>query len=448
LLLPDGFKTLKDKIDIYQGKLDTKGYGADQLKFFQSEINRLKRTRKELIRSYYDFYLLNPNKDDLRIGNFINTNDITEKIDSTAEWEKVWGITHDILMKIMIENGNLSNNRDGGDDYDGNDEWKSTYINLIKSFDKDEVNVTINSDRVSLYGDVVVRGEILGEGENTLHVSIDNGLIDYSDEFWLNSNELICNVIDNNISASNTYDIVSEVVNNTQIVSGTVTVLLSGTIQNPILNVNANIMYSPNITEGKFETSTTFDSIVTYDENDKTANGTITANGIVTGVGLNYVELSISNFKVNDIPENISIKLGESFGINVNEDGSLVDKEHTFTVKHLLSDKNDRITLSGNIKVKMYGTVKNPIIEVVSSNFYAEIIYPELLEEYTIFNIRGLNDDFSIIGGDTIIQSSLEGTVTVPTYFNKSELFVRKKSEDKWELVVEADIQSKNYNPL
>ena len=346
----------------------------------------------------------------------------------------------------MIENGNLSNNRDGGDDYDGNDEWKSAYINVIKSFDKDEVNVTINSDRVSLYGDVVVRGEILGEGENTLHVSVDNGLIDYSDEFWLDSNELICNVIDNNISASNTYNIMSEVVNDTQIVSGTVTVLLSGTIQKPILKVDANITYSPNITEGEFETSTTFDNIVTYDGNNKTVNGTITANGVVTGVGLNYVELSISNFKVNDIAENMSIKSGASFGVTVNEDGSLVDKEHTFTIKHLLSDKNDKITLSGNIKVKMYGTVKNPIIEVISSDFYAEVIYPELLDEYAIFNISGLNDDFSIIGGDTIIQSSLEGTVTVPTYFKKSELYVRKVS-DSWELVVVADIQSKNYNP-
>ena len=33
----------------------------------------------------------------------------------------MWGITHDILMKIIIENAGLNNGRDAGDDYNGED---------------------------------------------------------------------------------------------------------------------------------------------------------------------------------------------------------------------------------------------------------------------------------------------------------------------------------------
>ena len=448
LLLPDGFMSLKEKIDEYQKRADNVGYSSEQRNFYKTEIKRLQNTRKELIRSYYDFYLLNPNKGDLRIGNFLREEDITEKIDSTAEWESIWGITHDILMKIMLENGGLMNNRDGGRDYDGDDTWKSVYINLSKSFSKGEVQVT-GCDEISLYGDVIVRGEILGEGENILHVAVNNGLIDYADEFWLSTNELICEVTGNNISASNAYDISSEIINDNQIVSGSITVSLSGTLEKPVLTVNADIDYSPNITESDFNLSDSFEKSVTVDDLTKLVSAKVTAYGSITGVGKNQIELGISDSKVNDISEKITIQKDDSFTIDVNENGVITDKEHSFTIKQTLSENNDKITLSGIIKVKISGTVKHPVFEIISATLYAQIVYPDLLDSYEIYNCTGIDDNQRIlVNGETTIKSvinCIREDVKVPTYFNWTYLRI-ENTTDGWKLKINCDVYTSNVD--
>lgn len=256
LLLPDGFTTLKEKIDLYASKANNPGYSTEQINFFITEIQRLKNARKELIGSYYDFYLLNPNKGNLRIGNFIREEDITDKIDSTKEWDSEWGIKHDILMKIMFENGDLMNNRTGGDDYNGSDGWKSYYLNLSKSFRKGEINVIINKQEdISLYGDVILRGEILGEGKNFLYFTTHGCSIDYEHDFWVDEHKFICSVSGNNLSGSNTYKISSNIIDDLPVVRGNITVTLSGTIENPVVTVEANMIYVPAIEDGEYPIS-------------------------------------------------------------------------------------------------------------------------------------------------------------------------------------------------
>ena len=240
LLLPDGFQKIGEKIKEYQNKEKNKGYDSQQKEFFRREITRLKLVRKELIEGYYDFYLLNPNKDDIRVGNFLRNEDIIPEIQSSKEWDKLWGITHDILMKIIIENAGLSNGRDGGDDYNGDNSWDATYINLKQALNLG-ANTTIQPSNTSVIGQVNLRGEIMGEGKNSLYIEINGGYIDYVNEFDISSNFFECEVSGKTISGSGLYDVIGE------FVSGTMEVTLSGSLQNPILGINTNLIYNPTV---------------------------------------------------------------------------------------------------------------------------------------------------------------------------------------------------------
>lgn len=240
LLLPDGYQKIGEKIKEYQNKEKNKGYDSQQKEFFRREITRLKLVRKELIEGYYDFYLLNPNKDDIRVGNFLRNEDIIPEIQSSEEWDKLWGITHDILMKIIIENAGLSNGRDGGDDYNGDDSWDATYINLKQALNLG-ANTTIQPSNTSVIGQVYLRGEIMGEGKNSLYIEINGGYIDYVNEFDISSNFFECEVSGKTISGSGLYDVIGE------FVSGTMEVTLSGSLQNPVLGINTNLIYNPTV---------------------------------------------------------------------------------------------------------------------------------------------------------------------------------------------------------
>lgn len=379
LLLPDGFTTLKEKIDLYQSRIDNLGYSEEQRKFFKTEINRLRNTRKELIRSYYDFYLLNPNKEDLRFGNFLRDEDIIPEIESSKDWEAIWGIAHDILMKIILENGNLMSDRYiDSDDYTGDEVWESVYLDITKSYNKNEIETLLNSsfydydtNEIAIWGNVNVRGEILGEGKNILHVTLNDSLIDYSDKFWIDDNELICEVTGNQIFASKTFKILSEISNNIPIVSGTITVTITGTIDNPKVTVTSDVVYMPNNLEVEIDISASFEGEMTNEEiTDETKHytGNVNAHCIITGAGQNLVELSIPNFRVDDIDETLKITNDNEMIITVNEDGSIISQEHTFEVKSELSENNDNLLVVGIITIKISGSVTNPILEVIDSS--------------------------------------------------------------------------------
>jgi hypothetical protein len=55
--------------------------------------------------------LLNPKRKTKRIGNFIDDAYITHYVENPEKWDDKWGITHDVLMKILIKNCFLKNNR-------------------------------------------------------------------------------------------------------------------------------------------------------------------------------------------------------------------------------------------------------------------------------------------------------------------------------------------------
>lgn len=457
LLLPDGFTTLKDKIDLYQSRIDNLGYSEEQRNFFKTEISRIRNTRKGLIRSYYDFYLLNPNKDDLRFGNFLREEDITPEIESSKDWEAIWGIAHDILMKIILENGYLMSDRHiDSEDYTGDDTWESVYLNITKSYNKSEIETVLNgtqydydTSEIAIWGDVNVRGEILGEGKNTLHVTLKDGLVDYSDKFWIDDNELICEVTGNEIFATKSFEILSEISNNIPIVSGSITVTITGTIDNPIVTVTSKIVYNPNDLEVEIDISCQFSGEATDEDETitKEYSGIVNAHCIITGVGSNLVQLSVSNFKVEGIDETLKIINGNEMVITVNEDGTINPQEHIFAVKGELSKRNDNLIVVGTITVKISGSVINPVFEVIDSTLTFQKKVPELNDIYSIIDsITGLNADSSITDGDTLIQSSIDGAITKPTFFNISNAFIRRINNN-WELFIIGIIYSELYQP-
>ena len=143
-------------------------------------------------------------------------------------------------MKIIIENAGLSNGRDGGDDYNGDDSWDATYINLKQALNLG-ANTTIQPSNTSVIGQVYLRGEIMGEGKNSLYIEINGGYIDYVNEFDISSNFFECEVSGKTISGSGLYDVIGE------FVSGTMEVTLSGSLQNPVLGINTNLIYNPTV---------------------------------------------------------------------------------------------------------------------------------------------------------------------------------------------------------
>ena len=79
-------------------------HGRDQ--YSKRDLDRIKQTAAQIIDGYYAFYLLNPNVDSKRVGNFLDESSITERVNDTEDWYSKWGITHEILMKIFRDNGN------------------------------------------------------------------------------------------------------------------------------------------------------------------------------------------------------------------------------------------------------------------------------------------------------------------------------------------------------
>jgi hypothetical protein len=201
-------------------------------------------------------------------------------------------------MKIILENGHLMSDRYiDNDDYTGDEVWESVYLNITKAYNKGEIETSFNgspydyeTNEIAIWGDVNVRGEILGEGKNTLHVTLKDGLVDYSDKFWIDDNELICEVTGNQIFASKTFEILSEISNNIPIVSGTISVTVTGTIDNPNVTVTSNIVYMPNDLEVEIDISCPFEGDITNKDEEvsdeiKPYTGVVNAHCIITGAG-------------------------------------------------------------------------------------------------------------------------------------------------------------------
>lgn len=254
LLLPDRFKNARQKQREYAEKrLKVDLYGPGRLRFFAEEEQRMKQICRDMITGYYSFYILDPRRQTKRVGNFIDDSYITQRVQKLSSWEEVWGITHEVLMKILFENGKLFNNRNfniievGEDDEEDQEEFITTGdIYIHKEFDQGELvyDLFVNGERkndMKVGGSVVLKGTILGVGTNYLTFSLENGIIDRYFPFsnYANNKLFEVNVNKDGSIATNTetFNVVGKNI------QGVVTITLSGTVANPKMSVESTIYF-------------------------------------------------------------------------------------------------------------------------------------------------------------------------------------------------------------
>lgn len=313
LLLPDGFVTMGEKIvsnynKIYEAENKLAGIGLTEplydweitelkkkIEFWYNEIPVLQERRGNLIGGYYDFYLLNPEREQIRQGNFIADKHITPEIESVKEWNKQWGITHDILMKILLTNANLLTREDVKPDvdYPFDQIWESTVIDVTQIFnsmgnlsentdkegfkDANEYLEFLNENSVSnntvdvivgdkfkntsykVSGTLSIKGKVFSEGDNTLEIKLNNCFVDKKDQFIINEKtiDIVVNgrdiySTDGSDKVVNVFDVTldhGEDDENTKTKSKLI-VTLWGTIDDPQVQINLVLFYDPIIVIG------------------------------------------------------------------------------------------------------------------------------------------------------------------------------------------------------
>ena len=311
LLLTKGYTAICDKIARYKKTLqDYKDllevtlmdYERDdinqKIQRYEEEIAILERRRRDAITGYYDFYLVKDTRQTIRQGNFIAEEYLTDEIIDASQWERQWGITHDILMKILLTNAKLVERTDILPDrgYHYTDMWETSVINLDRNlniikksyyskvenvgdfekyesinFDDDTIDVCILTDDVyqnsnnkyKISGNVKVHGKIFAEGENELQISLENCLIDGKDAFKIvNGCETSVYVDGRTITDGNGNDFVIKTVEIGDSIEGDtdkidkklskIVIKISGDIDNPSIQVNTLIVYDPSIIKGEF----------------------------------------------------------------------------------------------------------------------------------------------------------------------------------------------------
>lgn len=407
LLLPENFEILNEKIAFYEQKVKNKAYAQLQIDSFQKEVERLKQKKRDLIDGYYDFYVLIPKKEVERVGHFLEEEDITSKIESVKEWKSDWGIAHDVLMKILLSNGLMTSERDF-EDYYGSLLWETVIINETKSFNNGEISTTIyvedEAKEYDVKGIVTIRGKIFAEGENTLYVTLSDGVIDNKDGFEIeNDTSITIDVQERNIKGE-THKIPltgNRIKDNSLLI-----ITISGEIDNPDVKVEANIYYDPAVVSGYITCSAdkngkgviynkTDDNIDNNFENYKITHEISVAvnNGFVEGVGVNSVPLSFGGFNVIQKPYKDEIQTDEINNVNfdlsdprltfeVDEDGNITHDGETFTFNGKFT--NYLTIKKATMEVKIDGTVKKPTLKIVSCEIDYYYDYPQLLSSYEL----------------------------------------------------------------
>ena len=108
LLLPNEFFKINEKIEVLRKQNENKAYSQSKIAENEKEIIRLSEIKKKMIDGFYSFYLFNNDAKQRRIGNFIDESFVTERIEDVSDWDAAWGVAHEILMKILIENCGLN----------------------------------------------------------------------------------------------------------------------------------------------------------------------------------------------------------------------------------------------------------------------------------------------------------------------------------------------------
>ena len=287
LLLPDSFKTVNNKIINLTKKLNNAAISRNTSENIKNEIVRLKKVKAEIISGYYSFHILIPTRNDVRKGNFMDDKFVTSRIESTDDWEAQWGISHEVLMKILIEHGFLKNNR--GHDFD-NREDTSVVIDVTKYFEKNEIATSIKVDgeeqTYDLSGSVRIVGEILDKTGNLLTISLDKGTIANRDTFHMVKSTFEC-FVDDEGNIEETNEVFSLVGNRAH---GKLNLKLGGTIKNPNFVLSAELEYTPAVTKRVVDEIITLKSHVYVDDviQDNTDFiGKLRIFGEIVGIGDN-----------------------------------------------------------------------------------------------------------------------------------------------------------------
>ena len=318
--------------------------------------------RRGLIDGYYTFHLLNPKVSTKRIGNFIDNEYITQRLESTNDWNDVWGITHEILMKILIKNGDLFNNR--GLDGDEDSTLQTSVIDIKKDFsNKNDVTCNILVDEkpftCPIRGILSIKCDVLDDGFNPLTVSLSNGVIDERENFYMLSETVDLFIVDGEQIVEKTYvfPIYGERV------QGSITVSISGTVAQPQISVVANLEYNPIKLSGDILKTTNFEGKV-YNNQILVTNdllkGTANLSGYIKGVGNNTLTISFNNVILsrNNGSSIFPVSLnGKEINVVVTNDGSITQKNDVFE----LSGTYDDGIFTGSIITTVKGTVENPI---------------------------------------------------------------------------------------
>ena len=150
LLLPDRFDKCILKLN------ENEQYKKDNGIYLYSnnEIERTKQVMRQMIDGYYAFYILNPNVETRRVGNFLDENTISSRIDDHKDWYADWGVSHDIMMKILRDNGQYKHTN-----YVLEDDNTQTY-RLIRLMDDDSLCGIIDDEIANVTNTVYIDNSV------------------------------------------------------------------------------------------------------------------------------------------------------------------------------------------------------------------------------------------------------------------------------------------------
>lgn len=500
LILPDRFVTARKKQHEYQEKAKNSNYSSSKRQFYANQAERMKQICTDMIDGYYDFFLLDPRRDNVREGNFIDSSYINERIEDPKKWEQVWGITHEILMKIMYQNGEMFNGRTFAvtdaivqEEEQERDEYVTQgEVYLTREFEEGQIlyNIFVNGENtpsMKVVGSVVISGTIIGEGNNTLVVSLDNGLVDNQFKFKNYDAPRSLYIKVRGTGQIEKHEEVYYLIGDN--IQGTMNITISGTVQKPLINVSSSINFidkrvEPIIIENVYYNDAKFYSNLrrqddaTYDieggivdwsdaeTSEKIFVASLRWQEEVPQIGQNKVYLSVDydmgnlyyrqrnaqDQKITDVG-NSSYADNYQIGINdyptiivVDNDGSIYFKngleefEYNYEQPVLMRGKL-KFRVTGNVmaddkpKLECYAEGMTRILADVGGYYYKVTEKSNNLQKFTVNGQDGFSNGYYFVinsKGTDVVKATdyklYEATEEIYVYNSKDEMVCRASS--------------------
>lgn len=431
LLLPDSFEPICSKIVELSKKLDNNAISRNSHSSIKNEIERLKKIKSDMINGYYSFHLLVPTRDVVRVGNFIDDNFITTRIESNEDWESMWGISHEVLMKILIERGFLGNNR--GHDFDKELD-KVLQIDVTKHFEKNEIDTIIRVDgqqeQYDVAGSVRVFGEILDKTGNLFRVSCDNGIIATRDTFGMVESSIECFVNDDGSIDETEYEFA--LLGNR--INGSLFLTLGGTVSRPDFRMRVEFDYKPSVTKRVVDQMIHLVSPVYLDDviqNNVEFVGDIRIFGEIVGAGDNnlLVEFLGGTVLYDGVPQlDENGKPYDNIVLEYDDDLLIEGQQNEL---HIVVSEDGKIYQ----KIETYKIINDPNLNLYKSNWESQQRSASVLPDGMMYKYRTCLGEIRLIVDGEVSDIKLKTT---------SALFV--KSPDFIELPVYTNVVDYNTN--